>query len=240
MKSLVARLRKKWGPLPIWVWTGIASAAGWMLLKRSSGADTAAVQTASDPAFVSAGDTGDLAPIGGGSGGDTPPVVAPGEAFPDKGITSDFQDFMNQLFDQELATRAGATATASDPASSGKRVAVNAIDPSTDKPAAKPVAGLAAAIARIKKPRPEKKTAAKPKPKKSPPPRTGGRRSGGAASHGSGGAGARTRTVQKAKTHKARPRTHVRPDDRGGPRPSPKPKPKPKTKRKRLPYRGKH
>ncbi len=222
MKGLLARLKKKIGPLPLWAWASIASSAGWFLLKRGSKADLAATQTAAEPAYVSAGDTGDLAPLGSPPGADSTPVTTPGEAFPDKGITSDFQDFMNQLFAQELASRS-AEKDGEDGSLKQEPPAAEAVDPTK----AKTIGKLAtkARAAGLARPRPKKKSAntPKPKPKKKPPPHTGGRRSTGVASHGSGGAGARPRAARKSPVKlPARPRAAA------------KPKPKPKAKKRQA------
>lgn len=82
LKGLLARMRHKYGPLPLWAWTAIAGTAGalyWRLRKPppATAEDTAGAQPAyafgeSDFGDTGAGEVGGVGPVGGETAAEAP------------------------------------------------------------------------------------------------------------------------------------------------------------------------
>jgi hypothetical protein len=249
MKNLLARMKKKAGPLPLWAWATVAGGAGWYFMRRgksSTAADQVAAGGDTLPGSADAYGGSDTSPgsLGGGAGAIAPVDPAGGAELGDLGLQEGIDKAKGQLtdftdwIDQTASTRDATTA----PPTPG----AEAVDPTTTATAKLPPKPPAKGRARGRPkwiparggerghwalPNGSWTTApkgAKPKPAKpkTPKPTKPKRPNRVTALLGKGKAGARARPPAQPKPPppRARPRGIAKKTTAAKPKPKPKPR----------------
>lgn len=119
LKKLLARLKHKYGPLPLWAWTAIAGAGVylWNRTRRSPSEEEAAAPAFS-PAYAFGEGEADYGDTGGGPApvGEVGPVEGGGELYPDNKLREASMDLIDQIrgISDELGERGPATGGSED------------------------------------------------------------------------------------------------------------------------------